>query len=133
MVGSGAATAFSYRRLVSHGAAPALAGWTLTLAGIMSNAAFVVIICIGALISGNPFAIIAGGVGLVLSVLVIAVAVIAVRRPAARGRVMRAEVWTLRLVQRLIRRPAGDSPSGWPSRSAGRFTGDCAASSRSSS
>jgi hypothetical protein len=30
---------------VSHGAAPALAGWTLTLAGIMSNAAFVVIIC----------------------------------------------------------------------------------------
>ena len=34
IVGSGAATAFSYRRMVSHGAAPTLAGWTLTLAGI---------------------------------------------------------------------------------------------------
>jgi putative heme transporter len=109
VVGAGAATAYSYRRLVSHGAAPALAGWTLTLAGIVSNVAFVVIICIGGLVSGNTFAVIAGGAGLVLSVLVIAVAVIAVRRPAVRERVMRAAVWTLRWVQRLIRRPAGDA------------------------
>jgi uncharacterized membrane protein YbhN (UPF0104 family) len=51
--GSGAAAAFSYRRLVSQGATPALAGWALTLSGIASNAAFVLIISIGAIVSGN--------------------------------------------------------------------------------
>ncbi len=49
IVGSGAATAFTYRRMVSHGAEPTLAGWTLTLAGIASNIAFVVILSIGEL------------------------------------------------------------------------------------
>ena len=87
IVGSGAATAFSYRRMVSHGAAPTLAGWTLTLAGIVSNIAFVVIISIGGLVSGDTLAMVAGGLGLVLSALVIAVAVIAVRRPPVRERV----------------------------------------------
>jgi putative heme transporter len=67
IVGSGAATAFSYRRMVSHGAQPTLAGWTLTLAGIASNIAFVVIISIGGLVSGNTLAIVAGGIGLALS------------------------------------------------------------------
>jgi hypothetical protein len=39
IIGSGAATGFSYRRLVSQGAAPTVAGWALILAGIVSNAA----------------------------------------------------------------------------------------------
>jgi putative heme transporter len=38
VVGSGAAAAFSYRRLVSQGATPAPAGWALTLSGVASNA-----------------------------------------------------------------------------------------------
>ncbi|HEX4093186.1 MAG TPA: YbhN family protein [Trebonia sp.] len=109
IVGSGAATAFTYRRMVSHGAEPTLAGWTLTLAGIASNIAFVVIISIGGLVSGNTFAMMAGSLGIVLSALAIAVAVIAVRRPAVRERVGRAAVWTLSRVQRAIRRPAGDA------------------------
>ena len=109
IVGSGAATAFTYRRMVSHGAEPTLAGWTLTLAGIASNIAFVVIISIGGLVSGNTFAIMAGSLGLVLSALVIAVAVIAVRRATVRERVGRAAVWVLSRVQRVIHRPAGDA------------------------
>jgi len=108
IVGSGAATAFTYRRMVSHGAEPTLAAWTLTLAGIASNIAFVVILSIGGLVSGSPFAIAAGVLGLVASALVIAVAVVAARRPTVRQRVARAAVWTLRRVQRLIHRPAGD-------------------------
>ena len=81
VVGSGAATAFSYRRLVTQGATPALAGWALTLAGILSNVAFVVIISIGAIVAGSIAAIAAGAAGLVLSALAVIVAVVAMRRP----------------------------------------------------
>jgi putative heme transporter len=109
VVGSGAATAFSYRRLVTQGATPALAAWALTLAGIVSNAAFVVIISIGAIVSGNIAAVAVGGVGIVLSVLAVCVAVIAVRRATVREQVTRAAVWTLSRVQRLVHRPAGDA------------------------
>ena len=109
IVGSGAATAFTYRRMVSHGAEPSLAGWTLTLAGITSNIAFVVIISIGGLVSGETLAIVAGGLGLVLSALAIAVGVIAVRRAAVRERVGRAAVWVMSRIQRLIHRPAGEA------------------------
>jgi uncharacterized protein (TIRG00374 family) len=109
IVGSGAATAFTYRRMVSHGAQPTLAGWTLTLAGIASNIAFVVIISIGGLVSGNTLAIVAGGLGLVLSALVIAMAAIAVRRAPVRERVARTAIWVLSRVQRFIHRPAGDA------------------------
>ena len=109
IVGSGAATAFTYRRMVSHGAEPTLAGWTLTLAGITSNIAFVVIISIGGLVSGNTLAMAAGGLGLALSAFVIAVAMIAVRRAPVRERVGRAAVLVLSRVQRVIHRPAGEA------------------------
>jgi uncharacterized protein (TIRG00374 family) len=109
IVGSGAATAFTYRRMVSHGAEPTLAGWTLTLAGIASNIAFVVILSIGGLVSGEILAMVAGGLGLVLSAVAIAVAVLAVRRATVRERVGRAAAWALSRVQRVIHRPAGDA------------------------
>jgi putative heme transporter len=109
LVGSGAAAAFSYRRLVSQGATPALAGWALTLSGIASNAAFVLIISIGAIVSAKIAGVAAGAAGILLTILAVAVAVIAIRRPPVRDRVTRAGVWTLGRVQRLIRRPAGDA------------------------
>jgi uncharacterized membrane protein YbhN (UPF0104 family) len=108
VVGSGAATGFSYRRLVSHGAAPTVAGWTLILAGVVSNAAFVVVIAIGGIVSGNIWAVVAGAAGLALSVLVVGLAVFAVRRNSVRERVTKAAVWTLGRVQRVVRHPAGD-------------------------
>jgi putative heme transporter len=109
VVGSGAATAYSYRRLVGRGATPALASWALTLAGIVSNAAFVVVISIGAIVSGNIAAVAAGSAGIALSALAVWVAVIAVRRATMRDRVTRAAVWTLSRVQRLVHRPAGEA------------------------
>jgi putative heme transporter len=107
-VGSSVATAYSYRRLVSRGATPALAGWSLTLSGVVSNVAFVLIISIGGIVSGNPAGVVAGAVGIVLTFVAVAVAAIAIRRPPVRERTTRAGVWTLGRVQRLIRRPAGD-------------------------
>ena len=109
IVGSGAATAFTYRRMVSHGAEPTLAGWTLTLAGIASNIAFVVILSVGGLVSGETLAMAAGGIGLVLSAAVVAVAMIAVRRAPVRERVGRAAIWVLSRVQRVTHRPAGEA------------------------
>jgi putative heme transporter len=111
VVGSGAATTFTYRRLVSQGATPALAGWSLTLSGIASNAAFVLIISIGGIVSGNIAGVVAGAIGTVLTLVAVVVTVIAMRRPPARERVTRAVIWTLGRVQRLIRRPKGD-PAG---------------------
>jgi putative heme transporter len=109
VIGSGAATAFTYRRLVSQGATPTLAGWALVLAGAVSNAAFVLIISIGAVVSGNLAAIWAGGAGILLTFAVIGVAALAMRRPGARERVSSAAIWTLDRVQHLVRRPAGDA------------------------
>ena len=108
VVGSGAATTFTYRRLVSQGATPALAGWSLTLSGVASNAAFVLIISIGGIVSGNIAGVVAGAIGTVLTLVAVVVTVIAMRRPPARERVTRAVIWTLGRVQRLIRRPKGD-------------------------
>jgi hypothetical protein len=65
---------------VSQGATPALAGWALTLSGIASNAAFVLIISIGAIVSGNIVGVAAGAAGILLTILAVAVAVIAIRR-----------------------------------------------------
>jgi putative heme transporter len=109
VIGSGAATAFTYRRLVSQGATPALAGWALVLAGVVSNAAFVLIISIGAVVSGSLAAIWAGGAGILLTLVVAGVAALAMRRPGARDRVSRAAIWTLSRVQRLVHHPAGDA------------------------
>jgi putative heme transporter len=109
VIGSGAATAFTFRRLVAQGATPALAGWALVLAGLVSNAAFVLIISTGAVISGNLAAIWAGGAGILLTFAAVGVAALAIRQPAARERVRRAAIWTLSRVQHLVRRPAGDA------------------------
>jgi uncharacterized membrane protein YbhN (UPF0104 family) len=111
IIGSGAASAFTYRRLVSQGAAPVLAGWALILSGVVSNAVFVVILCIGGIVSGSVIGVTAGAAGIVLTVLVVWLAVLAIRRPPVRERLIRASVWTLGRVQRTIRRPAGD-PAG---------------------
>jgi hypothetical protein len=108
IIGSSAATAFSYRRLVSQGVTPTLAGWALTLAGVVSNAAFVVVISVGAIVSGSVFGIAAGTAGLVLTAVLTLLTVAAARRPGVRARVMKAATWGLRHVQRVARRPAGD-------------------------
>jgi len=108
VIGSGAATAFTYRRLVSQGATSALAGWALALSGVASNVASILIISIGAIVSGNIAGVAAGAAGTVLTLLVVGVAVIAVRRPAVRDRVTRAAIWTLTQVRRLIRHPAAE-------------------------
>jgi uncharacterized membrane protein YbhN (UPF0104 family) len=78
---------------------------------IASNAVFVVIICIGGIFSENVTGIAAGAAGIVLTILVVWLAAVAVRRPGIQERLIRASVWILTRSQRTIRRPAGD-PAG---------------------
>jgi putative heme transporter len=85
-----------------------MTGWALTLAGVVSNAAFVLLISAGAIISGNSAAMAAGAAGIVLTAVVVAGAVFALRRHSFRDRLGRGAVWSLGHCQRLIRRPAGD-------------------------
>lgn len=76
------------------------------------------IISIGGIVSGNIAGVVAGAIGIVLTLGAVAVTVTAMRRPPARERVTRAVIWTLGRVQRLIRRPTGtrlgSSPPPWP-------------------
>jgi uncharacterized membrane protein YbhN (UPF0104 family) len=78
---------------------------------IASNAVFVVIICIGGIFSENVTGIAAGAAGIVLTILVVWLAAVAVRRPGIQERLIRTSVWILTRSQRTIRRPAGD-PAG---------------------
>jgi uncharacterized membrane protein YbhN (UPF0104 family) len=80
----------------------------MILSGVASNAVFVVIICIGAIFSGSVIGDAAGAAGIVLTILVVWLTALAMRRPAIQERLIRASVWTLTRVQRTIRRPAGD-------------------------
>jgi putative heme transporter len=108
IVGSGAATAYTYKRLVNQGAPAAMTGWALTLAGVLSSAAFVLLISAGAIISGNSAAMGAGAGGIVLTAAVAVAGIFALRRHSFRDRLGRGAVWSLGYCQRLVRRPAGD-------------------------
>ena len=65
------------------------------LSGVASNVAFVLIISVGGIVSGNIARIAAGAAGTAAAVLVACVAMIAVRRPAVRERLTHVAVWTL--------------------------------------
>ncbi|MBV9794986.1 MAG: flippase-like domain-containing protein [Actinobacteria bacterium] len=111
MVGSSAASAFTYRRMVSQGATPVMAGWALILGGIASNAVFVVIICIGGIFSGSDIGAAAGAAGIVATIVIVWLVMLAMRRPKVQERFIRASVWTVNRMQRTIRRPVGDPAS----------------------
>src|ERR1700692_2580788 len=68
MIGPGAGMVFAYGRFrqVANDGAPA--GWTLFISGLISNLVLVLVIAVGATVSGNPAATLGGllgGVGVV--------------------------------------------------------------------
>lgn len=60
VAGSGMATAYAQRQFRAHGADTAMAGLALLIAGVVSTVAFAVIAAVGAVLSGNPAAALAG-------------------------------------------------------------------------
>lgn len=84
LVGPGAGTAFTFRRFVRFGSDPAAATWALGTAWMLSTIAWTVLLIVGALVSGNLVASLAGGVSSVAILLAVIVVIVAMRRPALR-------------------------------------------------
>src|SRR5580658_260014 len=54
VIGPGAGSVFTYSRFRQVADDPAPAGWTLLISGLISNLVWVLLVAIGAIVSGNP-------------------------------------------------------------------------------
>lgn len=105
VAGTAASAAFTYRQYVQRGASGPMAGWAMAMAGVFSTTAFAALIGIGALANGNPVAMVAGLVSIVIAIAPVAAVIIAVRNPALRAHIERPVVAALRLSKRIVHRP----------------------------
>lgn len=80
----------------------------LLVAGVVSAVAFAVIAAIGAMVTGNPAAALAGLLTTRGAAATAALTIAALRSPAARARLCRPAASMIRLSQRLAHHPAGD-------------------------
>ncbi len=111
VAGSAAATAHTASEYSHRGADSGLIAWTLMITGVVSTVAFALLIALGAVLSGNGIAALAG-VGLtLLGTIPMLLVLVAVRRPAGRDSVARLLNGPTRFVFRLFRRPG--NPQGW--------------------
>jgi len=108
LIGPGAGSVFTFGRFRQVANDPATAGWTLLISGLISNLVWVLLITIGATVSGNPAAILGGVLGGVAIVVTTIVGVVALRRPSSRRLIIRLGVRLVRVSQRLSGRPIGD-------------------------
>jgi putative heme transporter len=108
VAGSGLAVAYSQRQYHARGADRATVTLALGVAGVISSVAFAVIVGVGAVVSGNPAAAVAGLVTSLCGAVAAILLVVALHSPRGRARLRRPTVRVLRLSKRLIRRPSGD-------------------------
>jgi putative heme transporter len=106
--GTELAAVFSYRQFRRRGLDPALTGWALGVSAIASSSALALVLIVGALVAGKPLATALGWLGGVLFALPAITVILALRFPWARDLANRILAWAVRLVQRIIRRPALD-------------------------
>jgi uncharacterized membrane protein YbhN (UPF0104 family) len=108
LVGPGAGSAFSYGRFRQVADHPAPAGWALLISGLISDLVWVLLIVVGAIVSGNPaatFSGLLGGAGIVVATIV---GVLALHRPGSLRLVVRLGIRSARVSQRLSGHPVGD-------------------------
>jgi putative heme transporter len=84
LIGPGAGTAFTYRRFVRFGSDPAAATWALGTAWMLSTIAWTVMLIVGALVSGNLVASVAGALSSAAILLGAIAVIVALRRPGLR-------------------------------------------------
>lgn len=108
IVGSGIATAYTFRELRRAGTAPERVSMALTVAGVFSTVAFAVVAAAGALISGTPAAAVAGLATALALAAATAAVVAALRFPRARDWLVTKLIAVLRLSKNVIRRPKTD-------------------------
>ena len=111
VAGSTAATANTASEYSHQGADPALITWTLLITGIVSTLAFAFLIALGAVLSGNALAALAGIGITVAGTLPMLALLVGVRHRRGRDRIVAVIVHPLRLSSRTVRWPA--QPQQW--------------------
>ncbi|SDO33093.1 hypothetical protein SAMN04515671_0586 [Nakamurella panacisegetis] len=109
VIGSAAATVFSYRRFTAIGVDRAVAGWALAISGVYSTVSFAAIAAGGAMISGSTGLAITGFITSVCVVLPLILLFAGLRRPKVNALAATVMTAVLRLTQRVARRPRGDA------------------------
>jgi putative heme transporter len=109
VAGSGLAAAYTQRQFRARGAEMAKASLALLIAGVVSTVAFAVIVAVGALLSGNPVAAVAGLLTSLCCAVAVGALVIVLRSPRGRARLRPPVALLIRRTQRLVHRPASDA------------------------
>jgi putative heme transporter len=108
LIGPGAASVFSYSRFRRVSQDPAPATWTLLICGLISNFVWILLIAVGAIVSGNAAATVSGILGGIVILIAAIIGVVAFRRPRSRRSILRTGALLVRISQRLTGRPEGD-------------------------
>ncbi|HUC14873.1 MAG TPA: YbhN family protein, partial [Acidimicrobiales bacterium] len=108
VIGPGAGSVFTYSRFRQVTDDPAPAGWALLISGLISNLVWVLLIAVGATVSGNPAATLSGLLGGAAIVVTVIVGVLALRRPRSRRLIVQQGARLVRVSQRWSGRPVGD-------------------------
>jgi putative heme transporter len=108
IVGSGMAASYAYDQFRVQRVDPTIAKAVLTVAGIVSTAAFAVVIVAAGLLSGNPAAAASALVSALAGLAVVAGGIAALRSPAGRSRLQRLTSRLLSALQQVLHRPRGN-------------------------
>jgi pimeloyl-ACP methyl ester carboxylesterase len=108
LAGPELATAILFRRFTRRGADGLLAGWVLLAGGVITTAAWVLILAVGGLASGHALATAITVPCALLAVAAVATAATATRQPRLRAALERHGAWALGHATRLLRRPAAN-------------------------
>ncbi len=108
LVGPGAGSVFSFSRFRQVADDPAPAGWALLISGLISNLVWVLLIAIGATVSGDPAATFGGVLGGAAIVAATVIGVLALHRQHSRKLIIRLGARVVRISQRVRGRPVGE-------------------------
>jgi uncharacterized protein (TIRG00374 family) len=109
LIGPGAASVFSYGRFRQVAGDPAPATWTLLVSGLISNFVWIILIAIGAIVSGNAAAAFSGVLGGIIILLTAVLGALSLSRPRSRRAIVHVGAQFVRISQRFSGRPDGDS------------------------
>jgi uncharacterized protein (TIRG00374 family) len=109
MAGSELGTAYTFRQYQHRGVKKLTAAWVLTIAGVISSVTFALIVALSAAASGNLVATVAGLAGTAAMLGAVILLLFALRNVLLRRRLTHDAAWALRALQRLVRRPVGDT------------------------
>ncbi len=108
LAGPGLAAAYLFRRFTRLGAGALLAGWALLAGGVISAAAWLLLLVGGGLASGRTLALVIAVPCVALAIVVAALIAVAARRPRLRAALEGYLGQALKLGARLLRWPATD-------------------------